>query len=92
MDTSTHILVIILSAALALFLVLAIVIAIQIIRLIRTVNHIVQRAETVIETAESVGRVFRNVSGPLTAAHVVQNIIENVVQHNKRGKRDEKEH
>lgn len=81
MDTSTHILAIILSAALAVFLILSIVIAVQVIRLMRTVNHIAQKAETVIETAESVGKVFKNASGPLAAAKLVQNIVESVTQH-----------
>lgn len=86
MDTSTHILVIILSIFLALFLLLGIIIAIQVIRLLKAINGIVQKAESIVETAESVGRVFRNASGPLAAARLLANIVEGVSNHNKRGK------
>lgn len=83
MDSSTHILVVFLSTALTLFLLLAIVAVAQIIRLVRTVQRIAQKAERIIETAEHVGEVFRNVSGPLGALQIVKNIID-IAQHKKR--------
>jgi predicted transcriptional regulator len=84
-STSMNILVIILSVVLAVFLLLSIIIAVQVIRLMRTIDRLAKKAESVMETAESVGRVFKNVSGPLAAARLVQNIVEGVVKHNKRG-------
>jgi cell division protein FtsB len=86
MDTAYQILVIILSAALALFLVLSIVVASQIIRLLRTVQRIAEKAETVIETAEHVGNIFQNVSGPLGVMRMVKNIVD-AVHNNKKHKR-----
>lgn len=78
MNTTEHILLIVLAAALALFLLLAIFIAVQIIRLLKAVNKITAKAEHVIETAESVGEVFKNAAGPLALARVVGNIIRAV--------------
>jgi hypothetical protein len=88
MDTSTHILVIILSVMLALFLLLSIIVAAQVVRLLRAINRFVQKAELVVENVEHVGRVFQNVSGgPLAIMRLVQNIVESVAHHNnKRGK------
>lgn len=88
MDMSTHILVIILSAMLALFLLLAIIIAVQVVRLLRAINRFVQKAELLVENVEHVGRIFQNVSGgPLAVMRLLQNIVESVAHHNnKRGK------
>lgn len=89
MDASYNILVIVLSVMLAIFLLLSIIIAVQVVRLLKAINRIAEKAEKVVESAESVGRIFRTASGPLAAARVVQNIVESVTQHNKRGKKDE---
>jgi hypothetical protein len=86
MDTSTHILVIFLSTALALFLLLSIIVAVQVIRLLRIVQRIAQKAELVVDTAEHVGHIFENVSGPLGVLKMVKNIVD-VVHNNKRGKK-----
>lgn len=86
MNTAENILVIVLAAALALFLLLAVVIAVQIVRLLKTINKITDKAERVIETAENVGEVFKNAAGPLALARVVGNIIDAVHKVTKRGK------
>jgi hypothetical protein len=86
MDTSTHILVIALSILLGIFLILSVVIAVQIVRLLRAINRIVEKAGAIIDTAEHVGKIFGNVSGPLAVAKLVHNIVDAVVQHNKRSK------
>ena len=78
MDTATHVLVIFLSAFLALFLLLGIIVLIQVIRLLRLIQHIAEKAEAIIQTAESVGTVFKNVSGPLAVVKVVSNIVHAV--------------
>ena len=78
MDTSAHILVIILSVFLALFLLLGIIATVQVIRLLHTIRHIAEKAETIIESAESVGTIFRNASGPLALFKVVRNIVKTV--------------
>lgn len=89
MNTSEQILVIVLATVLAILLVLAVVIAIMTIRLIKSVNRIADKAEQLIESAEHVGQVFRNASGPLAVFKVVQNIADLVAKH-KSGSRKSK--
>lgn len=88
MNTSEHILVIVLSVFLALFLVLAIVAVVQLLRLIKTLNHLAQKAEKIVNTAENVGDVFRHAAGPAAALRLVYNIVETVTQHNKKRGKD----
>lgn len=86
MNTTEHILLIVLAAALALFLLLAIVITVQVIRLLKVVNKITAKAEHVIETAENVGEVFKNAAGPLALMRIVSNVVNTVTKATKRGK------
>lgn len=86
MNTSEHILVIVLAAVLALFLLLAIIIAVLIIKLLRKVQYIAQKAESVIESAESVGTVFKNAAGPMALVRVIRNIIHVAQSNQKRSK------
>jgi hypothetical protein len=83
MNTSEHILVIVLAAALALFLLLSVVVVVQVIRLLRVVRRIIDKAETVIESAETVGTIFKNASGPLALVRVVRNVMH-MAQGNKK--------
>lgn len=78
MNTSEQILVIILSVALAVLLVLAIVVTIQVIRLLKAVNRITDKAEHVIENAEHVAKVFSNASSSLGGMAIFR-IVKNVV-------------
>jgi hypothetical protein len=85
-DPATHALVIILSVFLALFLILGIIIFVEILKVMKTVRRIADKAEHVIDSAESVGAIFRNVSGPLSLMKVVANIVESATKHkSKRG-------
>jgi hypothetical protein len=87
MNTSEQVLVIILSTALALFLLLAIVVAVQVIRLLKTVNKLTSKAEHVIETAENVSEVFKNAAGPMALLRIVGNAVNVVTKvTKKRGK------
>lgn len=86
MDTSTHILVIILSIMLAIFLLLGIAVAVQIVRLLKTINRIAEKAEAVVDTAEHVGQIFQNVGSKVSLLNVIHNIANVVTEHNKRKK------
>jgi len=86
MDTATHILVVILSVFLALFLLLGIIVAVQVIRVLRIVQDIAHKAETVLDSAESVGRIFKEAAGPLALFRVVRNMAHIVQGNKKRGK------
>lgn len=65
LSTAQEVLVIILSTALAIFLVMAIVVAAMVIRLLATLRLIADKAERLVESAEAVGNVFRTAAGPL---------------------------
>lgn len=84
MNTTEQVLLIILAATLALFLILAIIVVVQIMRLLKAVNKITAKAEHVIETAENVGEVFKNAAGPLALLRVVSNVVETITKAKRR--------
>lgn len=86
MDTAAYILVIINSVFLALFLLLAIVATVAVIKLVKQIRLAVDKAEDVIETAEEVADAFKNVGGPLAALKLVKNIVELVNKHSNKKK------
>jgi hypothetical protein len=76
MDTAQQILVIFLSTALAIFLVLAITIAIMVLRLVKSAQEIAQKAGRVVNSAESLTETLRNSAGSFAAlkfARVIAN-------------------
>lgn len=86
LSTTQQILVSILAGALAVFLVLAIVIAVCIIRLVKTLNTVATKAERLVESAEAVGEMFKKAAGPINVLRFVQGIVDVVGKH----KRDNK--
>ena len=86
MNTAEQILVIILAAALAVFLVLAIVIASQVIRLMKTLQNVANKAEAFVDSAEKTVEVVKSTVGQLSVIRFVQNVV-NLVQ--KRAKKDD---
>ena len=84
MDTATHVLVIILSVFLALFLLLGIIAIAMIIRVVHAVQHIARKAEVIVDSAESVSKIFKEAAGPLALFRVIRNMAH-VVQSKKRG-------
>jgi hypothetical protein len=88
MNTAEQILVIILSSALAVFLVLAIIIAVQVIRLMKVLNRVANKAQEVVDSAEKTAELVRGAVGQLSVMRFVQNVV-NMVQ-NKAKKNDKK--
>lgn len=82
LSTVQQILLSILAAALALFLILSIAIAVMVIRLLKTLRAIADKAEKVVESAEAVGDVFKKAAGPLGIFRLIQGIID----HNRKDK------
>lgn len=78
MDTSTQILVVILATVLAILLVLSIVIAVLVIKLLKAIGRITDKAEHVIETAEHVGEAFSSATGSMAVFKLVRNITSMV--------------
>jgi hypothetical protein len=83
MNTAFDILVIILSTFLAVFLILAIVATVAIIKLVRSVNRVVAKGEHMITSAEHAADIFKNAAVPLSTVRVVTNIIETLTKHKK---------
>lgn len=81
MNTAEQIILVILAAALATFLVMAIVVAANVIRLVKALREIAERADRVIGSAESVAELFKKASGPMTILHFVRSIADSVMSH-----------
>lgn len=82
LSTAQQILVVILSSALALFLILGIVAVIFVIRLVQTLRMIADKAEHIVQSAEAVGDAFKRAAGPLGVFRFVRNIADMVSRHN----------
>jgi ABC-type methionine transport system permease subunit len=81
MNTTEQILLVILGAALAVFLTLAIVAIVYVIRLIKTLQTLAEKAETLVESAESVGAMVKQAVGQLSLLKFLRSIVTLV--HNK---------
>ncbi len=84
MNTAEQILVATLATALAVFLVLAIVIAIQLIRLIKVLNGVALKAQEFVDSAEKTADLVKNAVGQLSVVRFVQNVVEMVQKHKKK--------
>lgn len=86
-------LVIILSAMLGLFLLISIVLGLLLIKILKRVRMITDKAEHVVENVESVGLFFKKAAGPLALGKFVTNIAETVMnrtasrKENRKGRR-----
>jgi hypothetical protein len=83
MDTATQILVIIVSSLLSLMLLLAIVLIVVVLRFVARVRRIVEKAEHVIDNAESAATMFTRAAGPIGLLKTIANIIDSVNKHRK---------
>lgn len=73
-------LLIILSASLAVFLVLAIIIAVKILQILKHVRNVVDKAESIAENAKAVSDFFQTTSGPAAVVKLVSNIFNSQVK------------
>jgi hypothetical protein len=71
-----EILVIILSVALAIFLILGIVFMVYLIRISRRVHEISETARSAVDNVESAAKVFSKAAGPAAFSRIVANIVE----------------
>lgn len=83
-----EVLVIVLAAALAVFVILAVVVAIQLIRILRHVEHISQRAEGVADDIASASSKIRSSIKPVAIMSTISEVIGKLFNlKKKRGKR-----
>lgn len=82
-------LVIILSCALAVFLVLAIIIAVQLIKLMKVLQEVALKAQEFVNSAEAAADTVKNAVGQLSVMKFVHSIFEMVTKHKKKDDNDE---
>ncbi len=89
MENAQEILVVFLSAALALFLVLGIVLLSILIKIAQHIKRVSEKAEAISDKAENVAEFLASAATPIFAGKVVSNIMETVFGRNdaKRKKR-----
>ncbi|MDZ7786156.1 MAG: hypothetical protein U5L95_03480 [Candidatus Saccharibacteria bacterium] len=87
MDGAEQILVIILSAFLALFLVLAIIATYKFIQVLNSLKRISEHAEHIAGKAETISDIFASTSGPLAVGKLLSHLAETVFKHNKKEKK-----
>ena len=85
-DASLKVLVIILSASLAVFLILAIVLVIKFIQVASALKELTRKATEIADRAEAVSEFFGHKAGSLAVGRLISNIVEVVGKKNKRGK------
>ncbi|GAC1386614.1 MAG: hypothetical protein NVS1B7_3950 [Candidatus Saccharimonadales bacterium] len=90
MNTATQILVIIVSATLALFLVVAITLLVYALKLVRTLQRIADHAEQIADKAEMVGEFIGKAAGPVAIGRFVTHITDNVLKHRNNSKKERK--
>ena len=90
MNTAEQILVIILSAFLALFLLLGIILFANLMKLTKkmqevadTAHEIVSKAHDITSKVDSVSDMFKKTAGPLALGKYFMNIAETVAKHKK---------
>ena len=83
LTTTEQIILIILAAALAVFIILGIAVLILVLRLLSTLKLMADKAEKIIESAEAVGQVIKNVAAPAGLLKVFHTIMETVVKQRK---------
>jgi hypothetical protein len=81
LSTAQQVLVVILATALAVSLVISIVIGIMVIKLVRHVRQVVEKAEHAIASAEAVGEIIRNTAGPIGVLRVMRTVFKMVSKH-----------
>jgi hypothetical protein len=86
MDNTERVLVVILASALAVFLVLAIVIAIKVIQILNKAQKIAEQAEVIADKASTAASMLKSAAGPLAILKIFTGIGE-AVFHKTRAKK-----
>lgn len=84
---SFDILVIILSAALAVFLIVAIILTIGLVKLVKQLRVITAKAEEIVDDVEVVSGFFRKSAGPVAITSLLSNIVSKITDFNKKDKK-----
>ena len=87
MENAEAILVIILAVFLAIFLLLAIVLLIKCIQIANKVQALTEKAEKIVDKAESVGEFLQRASGSLAVGGIVQRVVSMIFTRGEKQKR-----
>lgn len=90
LTTTEQALLIILSAALAVFLILGIILLVYLIRAAKKVNIIVDKAQVLTEKAEHVSEFFEKTAPAMAITRLLGNIAEAVMRNSKRNHNDKR--
>lgn len=89
MDTASQTLLIIVSAVLAMFLIVSAIAVILFIRILNHVKKITERAEGIAGSMESAATAFEKAAGPMAVLKLIGNII-NVANKSRRKEKNGK--
>jgi hypothetical protein len=89
MNGYEQILVVILSTALAVFLILGIYLLVLTIKVVKSVKRVTDKAEHLADKAEAVGEFFHHAAGPMALGRALTTIADTFI-HRKDHKRDNK--
>lgn len=81
------ILVIILSITLAILLIASIVLVTALVKLVKQIHVITEKAEDIVDDVESVSGFFKKAAGPVAITSLISNIVSQVTEHMKKGKK-----
>jgi hypothetical protein len=87
MNTAAEVLLIIVSVVLSIFLILLIFLLVQIIRLVKSLREVAAKAEKVVTSAQSIGKIFGRASGPAGLIQFFRVVLETVSEHKHKGEK-----
>lgn len=76
MNTASEVLLIIVSAILAIFLLVLIAAIIYVVKILRQVKRITDRAETVAGSVEAAATAFGRTAGPLAVLKIIAKLVK----------------
>lgn len=82
--TTEQILLIILSSALAIFLIIGIILGIKLIKIMDSIKRIADHAENVAENVEQTAAMFQKAAGPMAILKVLGNLGDLVQKRTKK--------
>ena len=83
LNTASEILLIVVSSALTVFLIVAIILLVKLIQVADKLKLIADKAEKLANSAEAIGDFFRKSAGPVAVGKFMSNIVENVMKRRK---------
>ena len=84
MSTTDTVLLTIVAVLLSLFFLLSSIAVVFVIKILKSIQHVAVKAETVVDSVESAAEVLKDASGKLAVFKLMKNIVD-LVQHKNKG-------